>query len=75
MVTAAREGRWEDARAIHLKMLTIHQAMFIESSPTPVKTAASLMGKCEPHVRLPLVSLLPASLEKLKTIMKQYNLI
>ena len=35
LVTAAGEGRWEDARAIHLRMLRIHQAMFIESSPVP----------------------------------------
>ncbi|MBN2427984.1 MAG: 4-hydroxy-tetrahydrodipicolinate synthase [Deltaproteobacteria bacterium] len=75
MVAAVQDGRWEDARAIHLKMLNIHQAMFIESSPTPVKTAAALMGKCELHLRLPLVPLQPKSLEKLKTIMKQYDLI
>jgi len=75
MVTAVQEGRWDDARTIHLKMLNIHQAMFIESSPTPVKTAAALMGKCEAHLRLPLVPLQAGSLEKLKTIMKQYDLI
>ena len=75
MVAAVQDGRWEDARAIHLKMLNIHQAMFIESSPTPVKTAAALMGKCELHLRLPLVPLQPKSLDKLKTIMKQYDLI
>jgi 4-hydroxy-tetrahydrodipicolinate synthase len=75
MVAAAQDGRWEDARAIHLKMLAIHKAMFIESSPTPAKTAAALMGKCEPYVRLPLVPLLPKNLEKLKSVMKQYDLI
>lgn len=75
MVTATREGRWDEARAIHFRMLAIHKAMFIESSPAPVKTAAALMGKCKAHVRLPLVELLPESLEKLKAIMTDYDLI
>ena len=29
--------------------------MFIESNPSPVKYAASLLGMCDPDVRLPLV--------------------
>jgi 4-hydroxy-tetrahydrodipicolinate synthase len=63
MVTAVFEGRWEDAKQMHLRMLDIHNAMFIESNPVPVKTALSLIGKCRADVRLPLVELQPASLE------------
>ena len=33
----------------------IHHSMFIESNPSPVKYAASLLGMCKPNVRLPLV--------------------
>ncbi|MCD6526632.1 MAG: 4-hydroxy-tetrahydrodipicolinate synthase [Desulfuromonas sp.] len=75
MVTAIGEGRWDDARAMHLKMLDIHNAMFIESNPVPVKTALSLMGKCGVTVRQPLADLQPASLEQLKSVMSGYNLI
>lgn len=75
MVTAVFEGRWEEAKQMHLRMLDIHNAMFIESNPVPVKTALSLMGKCRADVRLPLVELQPASLEKLKSVMKGYDLI
>ncbi len=50
MVTAVNEGRWEDARRMHLSLLDIHNAMFIESNPVPVKTALSLMGKCRGEV-------------------------
>jgi len=75
MVVAVGEGRWADAKKMHLKMLDIHNAMFIESNPVPVKTALSLIGKCRADVRLPLVSLQPASLEKLKGVMKNYGLI
>jgi 4-hydroxy-tetrahydrodipicolinate synthase len=75
MVVAVDEGRWDDAKKMHLKMLDIHNAMFIESNPVPVKTALSLIGKCRADVRLPLVGLQPASLEKLKGVMQGYGLI
>ena len=75
MVTAVQQGQWDKARKMHLKMLDIHNAMFIESNPVPVKTAASLMGKCGADVRLPLVPMQPATLEKLKSVMKGYGLI
>ena len=44
---------------MHLKMLGIHKAMFIESNPVPAKTALSLMGKCRADVRLPLAPCSP----------------
>lgn len=75
MITSVQEGRWEDARAMHLKLLAVHQAMFIESNPVPVKTTASLMGKCRADVRLPLVDMGQDTLEKLQAVLKQYELI
>ncbi len=75
MVQAIFDGRWEEAKQMHLKMLAVHQAMFIEANPVPVKTALQLMGKIEAHVRLPLVELQPASLEKLKAVLKNYGVI
>jgi 4-hydroxy-tetrahydrodipicolinate synthase len=75
MVQAIDEGRWEEARAMHLRLLEFHNTMFIESNPVPVKTALALMGKCEAGVRLPLAPLSAASLEKLKGVMKTYGLI
>ena len=75
MVTAVQQARWEEARKIHLELLAIHNAMFIEANPVPVKTAAALMGKCQPHLRLPLTGPTPVNLEKLKTVLKKYRLI
>ena len=57
------------------EIAAIHNAMFLEANPVPVKTAAALMGKCEPHLRLPLAPLSAANLDRLKTVMKQYQLI
>jgi 4-hydroxy-tetrahydrodipicolinate synthase len=75
MVVAVDEGRWDDARALHLKMLEIHSTMFIDSNPVPVKTALSLMGKIDAHVRLPLAPLSAANLARLTAVMKGYGLI
>jgi 4-hydroxy-tetrahydrodipicolinate synthase len=75
MVVAIQEGRWDDARKMHLHMLDFHKSMFIDSNPVPAKTALELIGKAEKHVRLPLVDMQPEVLEKLKNVMRNYNLI
>jgi 4-hydroxy-tetrahydrodipicolinate synthase len=43
------------AREINIKLSPLHKALFIESNPSPVKYAASLLKLSEPSVRLPLV--------------------
>src|SRR5690606_23190453 len=43
------------AQAIHERLVPLHRVLFMETSPAPVKYAASLMGLCEATVRLPLV--------------------
>jgi len=75
MVVAATEGNYTQAREMHLRLLDLHQAMFIEANPVPVKTCASLMGKCGAEVRLPLSPLEQGNLEKLQTVLKRYELI
>lgn len=75
LVRAIEEGRWTDARRQHLELLDIHNAMFIESNPTPVKAALELMGKCSARVRLPLVTMQPQSIEQLKQVMAGHGLI
>lgn len=75
MVRAIEEGRWEEARRMHLRLLEFHNTMFIESNPVPVKTALSLMGKCAADVRLPLAPLSSGAMETLKGVLKKYELI
>ena len=48
-------ARFMDLQA---QLMPIHKALFVESSPAPVKYAASVLGLCSDEVRLPLV---PAS--------------
>ena len=46
---------FKDSDKLDKTLQPIHSAMFIESNPSPVKYAASLLGLCSPDVRLPLV--------------------
>ena len=75
MVSAVQRGDWAEARRLHLLLLDVHQAMFIESNPVPVKTSASLMGKCQANVRLPLVPMQSANLEKLQAVLRKHAVI
>ncbi len=75
LVDAFRAGKLEEARKLHLKLLKISNAMFIETNPVPVKTAVALMGKASDEVRLPLAPMSDVNRAKLTAIMKEYGLI
>jgi len=49
-------GDAREALAIHTRLTPLHRALFLETSPAPVKYAAARLGKCAPDVRLPLVA-------------------
>jgi 4-hydroxy-tetrahydrodipicolinate synthase len=51
----ALEGKLDEARKAHLALMPVHDAMFLEANPGPVKAALALRGMAGPAVRLPLV--------------------
>ena len=55
MQNAWRNKDIDLAQEINIKLSNLHHALFIESSPGPVKYAAHLLGLCNPDTRLPLV--------------------
>jgi 4-hydroxy-tetrahydrodipicolinate synthase len=55
MCAAALTGNVMKSREINLKLLMLHQRLFIETSPAPVKWALAEMGMIENAQRLPLV--------------------
>jgi len=61
--------------ALRDKLMPLHDALFCETSPAPVKYAASLLGKSSPEVRLPLVEASPAARLKVEAAMKAAGLI
>ena len=54
------------AQTIHQKLLPLHNAMFCEASPGPVKYAASLLGICASETRLPLCEITDSSKAQVK---------
>ncbi|RUO62169.1 4-hydroxy-tetrahydrodipicolinate synthase [Pseudidiomarina insulisalsae] len=54
MVDAAVRGNNEEAKALDEKMQAVHEAMFVQANPIPVKWALACMGKLEPNYRLPM---------------------
>jgi 4-hydroxy-tetrahydrodipicolinate synthase len=75
MVKAVLNGDYMMGCKLHLELLEFHTAMFIESNPVPVKTTLELMGKMQAKVRLPLVGMADDTLEKLKVVLRKYELI
>jgi 4-hydroxy-tetrahydrodipicolinate synthase len=75
MYKAYEKGDMKKAIAINLELWPLHNAMFIESNPIPVKAAAHLMGWITDEIRLPLTPLSGANLNKLKAVMVAQGLI
>jgi len=67
-------GNYEEARKLHHKMFKLHEAMFYETNPIPVKTAVYLMGLIEEEFRLPLCRMSENSKEKLKAVLQEMKL-
>ncbi|HVV66120.1 MAG TPA: 4-hydroxy-tetrahydrodipicolinate synthase [Rhizomicrobium sp.] len=66
---ACMQGAWDAARTLHERLMPLHDAMFLEPSPAPVKYAGSLLGICTDEVRLPLVTATDAARAKVRESM------
>ena len=71
MTQLALEGKWEEARELHYRILPLMEINFIESSPGPVKAAMSMMGLLEENFRLPLVPITEKSRAKIREVLNQ----
>jgi 4-hydroxy-tetrahydrodipicolinate synthase len=69
------DGDIEGARQLQFALKPLVDALFLETSPIPVKAALELMGICKATVRLPLVPLGADALIKLKAEMAKLHLI
>ena len=68
-------GNFDKAKELDKILQPIHSAMFIESNPSPVKYAASLLGMCKPSVRLPLVEVKDETKKKVSEALKVAKLL
>ena len=74
MHSAWQESNISKAQAINLKLASLHNALFIESSPGPVKYAASLLGLCYKDTRLPLSEIKEDTKKLVKNCLQELEL-
>ena len=75
MHSAWQEKNISKAQEINLKLSSLHNALFIESSPGPVKYAASLLGLCNDGTRLPLSQIKDDTKKVVKNCLQELQLI
>jgi 4-hydroxy-tetrahydrodipicolinate synthase len=72
---AWRERDLDTVNAINERLTPLHKALFVETSPGPVKYAASLLDRAAPEARLPLCEIAETSKERVRAAMKSAGLI
>lgn len=70
MCAAAMAGNVNEARAINAKLFALHQKLFVEANPIPVKWVLQQMGMIDSGIRLPLVNLSSQFHDVLRNAMK-----
>ncbi|MCB5186956.1 4-hydroxy-tetrahydrodipicolinate synthase [Methylobacillus caricis] len=71
LCVAAQNGKIDEARKINAKLFALHQKLFVEANPIPVKWVLQEMGLIQGGIRLPLVPLSAQFHETLRSAMKQ----
>ncbi|MBK1650006.1 4-hydroxy-tetrahydrodipicolinate synthase [Rhabdochromatium marinum] len=69
MCAAALAGDARTARELNAALDPLHQGLFVESNPIPVKWALTEMGLCQPGIRLPLTWLSAQHHERLRGLL------
>ena len=75
MHDAWNNSNYNKAFQHHLKLINLHDAMFCESSPGPVKFAAEILGLCKSEARLPIVEIEESSKARVFKALKESNLV
>ena len=75
MYRAWEAGDPKGALDQHIRLMPLHKALFVESSPIPVKYAASLLGKCGADMRLPMTPPSAGTREQVEAAMRGAGLL
>ena len=75
MQLAWRKKDIQKAQKINMQLAKLHNSLFLESSPGPVKHAASLLGLCSSETRLPLVEINDSTKNSVFDCLKELSLI
>ena len=66
MQRAWRKRRIDDCLELQNRLMPVHDSLFCETSPGPVKYAASILGKCTAELRLPMTDIAESSKETVR---------
>jgi 4-hydroxy-tetrahydrodipicolinate synthase len=69
----ALEGKFAEARREHLALCPVHEVMFVESNPAPMKAALAHKGRMKDVVRGPLVAASEAARAKVVATLETYE--
>ena len=72
---ATLKGDYAAALKIQDRLMPLHIALFVETNPSPVKYAASLLGFCEPDCRLPMVPCMESTKTQVRDAMAHAGLL
>ena len=75
MHNAWQAGDIKTAQEINARMIDVHDAMFCEASPGPVKYAAELLGICGAETRLPLCEIADSSKVQVEAALRNAGLL
>ena len=75
LCAAALAGDAREAAAIHLKLLPLHQRLFVEPSPAPTKWAMARLGLCGAALRLPITPLAEAGQAVVEPALREAGLL
>ncbi len=75
LAEACLKGDWKTGRSLQFMLMPLIRSLFLESNPIPVKSALSLMGKCDGDLRLPLTPMGEGNLNKLRQAMTDFGLL
>ena len=70
MVRFALNGDFQSARSIHLRFVELFELLFVDGSPSGIKSLLSMMGLIENKLRLPLVPVRDTTYEKINNFCK-----
>ena len=71
---AWQKGNFKKVQFLNSLLFPLHNALFLETSPGPVKYAASLLKICSSELRLPLVNVAASTKKEIKSVLNKLKI-
>ncbi|HMS28932.1 MAG TPA: 4-hydroxy-tetrahydrodipicolinate synthase [Saprospiraceae bacterium] len=73
LIRSALAGNYTTAAKINLKLIDVHQWLYVDGNPAGIKAALHYLGLCDNYLRLPLVPISSTSNSKLISELQKLN--